>query len=1063
MTFTFECCDPISLCLRLLRHPEGYTSSLGAAPPFDIIHTFELIDAISPPDLILTANLLLKNKHYLFANAVDYRQITPTVEMYVGAIFGIHPQIFPVVYGVRCVGAEATFSDCTTPRNTVWDPSRRDQSLDIQTVVFQRIIATPYRIEGLGEMSYTPTMFVSSIHATAYNFPTNRFSHMMNMETVVTGLLAFIQQMDDSVPVHKWQFWEPFTRLVRGESALMSHRAHLQASAFLHGVHLHLIVNERDCPLCRGRPLSSYLSLYTIKVKDPVMAPNTSVGIFVNKGSKFVTSFLENVKDTHVAHGVSLRRGSDEHCYLDLYFPRKLADDSMKVSVVKFTERELGGRKVQMPSLLYGGILRDNMVSGSRYSFRSPHRQRTTRSAFGRLRANVPDCEKIQTVIDVSRELMLKVDCHNLKVDRDEKTQMRLSLRCKYAQFDVLYPYPIYYPEMKIEFHCGLNVATIVAPRDQHCFYNQSPMFILTPTNRLFLPAFPVGPPSSITRDFLPLQLSSLEKETIKRLPARWLTPVVRLKRILQLLFHLVPITRFFDILTVGEFQTEPRQVGMIVVHDEVIDLGTRSPAIDLSYCFVKEGRDQEKLATAWAKITGESLPHSISVGAENLDFFKKMLTYFSMRTHVVFSENNHTSFCRVKLLRRHGVDELFTRAVVFPVYPAVEATPSKHLSSDCMSDKEDECMTKPQFLAGVCSPGGVIISEDIQRIMDELSPTLASKTIKPTVVGGDRNWTSSGYPECESIDGLAQLLCQSSSTGTSSFFQVLANLKSTRNLTSGPKKKDEEEEERESEKKKETDSGVLGATAAPVAAKGTLAAEDTSETSAKSRSKKKKRKTAGEAKKGETVKDGEAEVKKLSDNPAPSIPLREKNTTQIAERDKDMVKAKSDEKVHDKEREKGRVNVSESKPLKDETNSGTEGGVAKPEHRGREGGRSKGKCTNCGQSSDHMKKCAGCGKPRYCSRECQKQHWKLHKPECLSGERTRQEKRDRVDLPSGKEEETAPLPSSCSGCGKTSASLKRCKCLGAAYCNVFCQRMNWPQHKLTCSAAPSVKVSAAL
>ena len=39
-------------------------------------------------------------------------------------------------------------------------------------------------------------------------------------------------------------------------------------------------------------------------------------------------------------------------------------------------------------------------------------------------------------------------------------------------------------------------------------------------------------------------------------------------------------------------------------------------------------------------------------------------------------------------------------------------------------------------------------------------------------------------------------------------------------------------------------------------------------------------------------------------------------------------------------------------------------------------------KCANCNMVGN-FKKCSGCKKVHYCSAECQKTHWKTHKPEC--------------------------------------------------------------------------------
>jgi hypothetical protein len=39
--------------------------------------------------------------------------------------------------------------------------------------------------------------------------------------------------------------------------------------------------------------------------------------------------------------------------------------------------------------------------------------------------------------------------------------------------------------------------------------------------------------------------------------------------------------------------------------------------------------------------------------------------------------------------------------------------------------------------------------------------------------------------------------------------------------------------------------------------------------------------------------------------------------------------------------------------------------------------------CFGCGASAGETKKCGGCGKVYYCGKDCQRRHWKWHKPEC--------------------------------------------------------------------------------
>ena len=129
--------------------------------------------------------------------------------------------------------------------------------------------------------------------------------------------------------------------------------------------------------------------------------------------------------------------------------------------------------------------------------------------------------------------------------------------------------------------------------------------------------------------------------------------------------------------------------------------------------------------------------------------------------------------------------------------------------------------------------------------------------------------------------------------------------------------------------------------------------------------------------------------------------------------------------------------------------------------------------CHNCFKTKTDMLKCSLCLKVRYCSKECQKIHWPLHKAEC--GNESRNQTSAPFDetvssasspLPHAQQRDyvrISALPASkvaleaCHFCSKSQAQiadrLKRCeRCRGVSYCSVQCQRSDWPAHKKVCT-----------
>ena len=137
--------------------------------------------------------------------------------------------------------------------------------------------------------------------------------------------------------------------------------------------------------------------------------------------------------------------------------------------------------------------------------------------------------------------------------------------------------------------------------------------------------------------------------------------------------------------------------------------------------------------------------------------------------------------------------------------------------------------------------------------------------------------------------------------------------------------------------------------------------------------------------------------------------------------------------------------------------------------------------CSFCDKqlSLDKHKKCT-CKTTFYCMNSgCQKEHWKVHKPEhqqirkamkllekaakddTKSGKNTtsspsiHQESEDEEDCPTTPPEVVDPNTITCSTCGTPQTEnfkLKKCACLITQYCNKQCQKKHRKQHKKECT-----------
>ncbi|XP_034299521.2 uncharacterized protein [Magallana gigas] len=112
--------------------------------------------------------------------------------------------------------------------------------------------------------------------------------------------------------------------------------------------------------------------------------------------------------------------------------------------------------------------------------------------------------------------------------------------------------------------------------------------------------------------------------------------------------------------------------------------------------------------------------------------------------------------------------------------------------------------------------------------------------------------------------------------------------------------------------------------------------------------------------------------------------------------------------------------------------------------------------CGFCSMKTNQLKRCSGCKDVSYCSKECHKQDWSRgHKNNC---EMIANKERPSFQVVSTEDnsskDETTPVITDlerCSKC-KIGGELKLCqRCKKQKYCSVECQKADWKSHKVSC------------
>ena len=205
---------------------------------------------MSPSALTFSALPLLKPTGTLFTSTFNCSSVL-SQSAYLEKKFGFSPDLFPALLGVHCIGHDGQYSPDV---NHNPNPNLLPVLMHSTSFIWRNVAFTPLRFDAIEESSHAIQPLLKLCNSTIGSFVTDVTS---SVETFLCVLHQFLKQVQPTTSSP--QFLAPLCAAIKSEPHLKPHLIQLQTQSLLHGIHMHLIIQEDDCPICRGKPIETYI------------------------------------------------------------------------------------------------------------------------------------------------------------------------------------------------------------------------------------------------------------------------------------------------------------------------------------------------------------------------------------------------------------------------------------------------------------------------------------------------------------------------------------------------------------------------------------------------------------------------------------------------------------------------------------------------------------------------------------------------------------------------------------------------------------------------------------
>ena len=416
----------------------------------------------------------------------------------------------------------------------------------------------------------------------------------------------------------------------------MPHLIQLQTQSLLHGIHMHLIVTEEDCPICRGKPIETYIQQCSLSLNiescnmKPYHCPAFSLQLLSFSGNyvAIVESFSLSWSDSEINLTFFFSLSRNYFLQVTMYPPEsgKIVFFGSSADIQRSTtHHDCVFMKQPLKSAASGHVL-----------------------PLGQIVKHTGGSDKFETVISMNDACQTEMKASKLEAKCLEPHQ--LTMCCGSLKSMIVYPYPI--DESKIIFKKKSKIFVTVQ-RASSLLPNDKTTYFIDTRNRLTHPKF---------------QCSVDKYCNLQSLYNGPDHPLFSAKRsFTDFLKHALDGCRVFTFSFPSKrFVGAPDAHAVVYVHDLRFSTILNSPLLEVSYCFVDT--KPQHLFHTFLQLHNQLCPScDAMVDDAEYKLLKDLFKYFSCTMCHPFPKDLNKI---TKTIVDHNLWEQFDHAVLFPLFP---------------------------------------------------------------------------------------------------------------------------------------------------------------------------------------------------------------------------------------------------------------------------------------------------------------------------------------------------------------------------------------------------------